>query len=111
MARGHSRGLSEVQGITVRSVDEQPVKANLASVFSDPKASLRDVYQAGDIVQLYDAGQAVNVRVSVVKDRSLVGRYEAGGRQMTAGRLILERDANGKVIGLKEPGRNGRRVV
>jgi hypothetical protein len=94
-------------------MDEQPVKANLATVFRDPKASLQDVYRPDDRIELYNPDGTVQpLRVSKVRNRSLVGRFiVSGGREMTATRLILERDAQGNVIGLKEPGRTGRRVV
>jgi hypothetical protein len=93
-------------------MDEQPVKVNFASVFRDPNASLKDAYQADDRIQLYNPDGSVQpLRISKVRDRSLVARFIVGDREMTATRLVLERDAEGRVIGLKEPGRDGRRVV
>ncbi len=101
-----------MQGMSVRSVDDEPVRADVAGYFrNNPEGTLRDLYEQGDIVSLYDDGRAQPVRISLVRDRSVVGRFLLGGREITATRFTLERDAEGNPIGLKETGRNGRRVV
>ena len=98
--------------MSVRSMDDEPVRADVAGYFrNNPEGTLKDLYQQGDLISLYDDGKAQPVRISVVKDRSVVGRFLLGGREITATRLTLERDANGNPIGLKETGRGGRRVV
>lgn len=98
--------------MSVRSVDDEPVRADVAGYFrNNPEGTLKDLYEQGDIISLYDDGRAQPVRISLVRDRSVVGRFLLGGREITATRLTLERDAEGKPIGLKETGRNGRRVV
>ena len=98
--------------MSVRSMDDEPVRADVAGYFrNNPEGTLKDLYQQGDLISLYDDGKAQPVRISVVKDRSVVGRFLLGGREIAATRLTLERDANGNPIGLKETGRGGRRVV
>ncbi len=112
MARGQTKPRSSVQGISVRTMADEPVRADVAGYFrKNPEGTLKDLYQQGDLVLLYDNGKAQPVRLSVVRDRSVVGRFLLGGREITATRLTLERDANGNPIGLKETGRGGRRVA
>ena len=112
MARGYTGTRTSVQGISVRSVDDEPVRADVAGYFrNNPNGTLKDLYQKGDLISLYDEGRAQPVRISLVRDRSVVGRFLLGGREITATRLTLERDADGNPIGLKEAGRGGRRGV
>jgi hypothetical protein len=113
MARGHSRSRSEVQGITVRSIEGEPVRADVAGFFrQDETGSLRSLYERGDTVELYDDGRPVRLRVEQVKDRSLVARQTLpDGSLGGISRLITEKDAKGNVVGLKEAGKSGRRVV
>jgi hypothetical protein len=108
MARGHSRGLSEAQGLTVKTIDEMPRRADVAGFFrGTPDGSLSELYEAGEVIRLYDKGVGIPVRISEVKGRSIFAQDDAG----KVVRLVLEKDAGGKVVGLKESGRNGRRVV
>jgi hypothetical protein len=113
MARGHSRSRSEVQGITVRSVENEPVRADVAGYFrKTPDGSLGELYGRGDTLELYDNGRAVPVRLEQVKDRSLVARLTLpDGSLGGITRLVTEKDAQGNVVGLKEAGKNGRRVA
>jgi hypothetical protein len=113
MARGHSRSRSEAQGITVRSLDDEPVRADVAGYFrKTPDGSLGELYGKGDTVELYDDGQAVLVRVEQVKDRSLVGRLTLPDGSMGGiTRLVTEKDSKGNVVGLKEAGIQGRRLT
>jgi hypothetical protein len=113
MARGHSRSRSEAQGITVRSLDDEPVRADVAGYFrKTPDGSLGELYGKGDTVELYDDGQAVLVRVEQVKDRSLVGRLTLPDGSMGGiTRLVTEKDSKGNVVGLKEAGTQGRRLT
>ena len=113
MARGHSRSRSEAQGITVRSMENEPVRADVAGYFrKTPDGSLGELYGRGDTLELYDAGQAVRVRVEQVKDRSLVGRLTLpDGSNGGITRLVTEKDSKGNVVGLKEAGKDGRRVA
>lgn len=113
MARGHSRSRSEAQGITVRSLEDEPVRADVAGYFrKTPDGSLNELYDRGDTVELYDNGRAVNVRVEQVKDRSLVGRLTLPDGSMGGiTRLVTEKDAKGNVVGLKEAGSRGRRLT
>ena len=108
MARGYPRASTEVAGLTVRSVENEPVRANISGYFRDnPKGSLKELFSKNDRLSLYDKGKEIPVVVSAVKDRSVVVRFPLA----TATRLVLEKDAEGNVIGLKESGVNGRRVV
>jgi len=113
MARGHSRSRSEAQGITIRSLDDEPVRADVAGYFrKTPDGSLGELYGKGDTVELYDDGQAVLVRVEQVKDRSLVGRLTLPDGSMGGiTRLVTEKDSKGNVVGLKEAGSQGRRLT
>lgn len=113
MARGHSRSRSEAQGITVRSLANEPVRADVAGYFrKTPDGSLGELYGRGDTLELYDNGRAVPVRLEQVKDRSLVARLTLpDGSLGGITRLVTEKDAQGNVVGLKEAGKNGRRVA
>ncbi len=108
MARGHSRSRSEASGLTVRSLDEVRTPPSVANAFrGDPGASLKGLFESGDRIRLFDGGEGIPLRVSQVKDRSVVA-IDKGGLPV---RLVLEKDSEGRVVGLKEPGRSGRRVA
>jgi hypothetical protein len=68
---------------------------------------LKGLFESGDRIRLFDGGEGVPLRVSQVKDRSVVA-IDKGGLPV---RLVLEKDSEGRVVGLKEPGRSGRRVA
>lgn len=108
MARGQNRPRSSVQGISVRSVADEPRVVRVAEAFTDKDASLRNLYEAGDKVRLFDNGQYAYVRVKQVKERSITAIPEGSDQPV---RLVLEKDLQGRVVGLKESGVKGRRVV
>lgn len=108
MARGQNRPRSSVQGISVRSVADEPRVVRVAEAFADKDASLRSLYEAGDKVRLFDNGQYAYVRVKQVKERSITAIPEGSDQPV---RLVLEKDLQGRVVGLKESGVKGRRVV
>lgn len=108
MARGQNRPRSSVQGISVRSVADEPRVVRVAEAFADKDASLRNLYEAGDKVRLFDNGQYAYVRVKQVKERSITAIPEGSDQPV---RLVLEKDLQGRVVGLKESGVKGRRVV
>lgn len=108
MARGHTRTRSDVQGISVRSLADEPRIARVGEHFaSKPDASLRELYDAGDKVRLFDKGQYAYLRVKEVKERSIIASPLDSD---TPVRLVLEKDSQGRVVGLKESGAKGRRV-
>lgn len=108
MARGHSRSRSESSGLTVRSLDEVRTPPSVANAFrADPEASLKGLFESGDRIRLFDGGEGIPLRVSQVKDRSVIALDKEG----LPVRLVLEKDSGGRVVGLKEPGRGGRRVA
>jgi hypothetical protein len=80
----------------------------LAEAFDNKNASLRDLYEAGDKVRLFDNGQYAYVRVKQVKERSITAIPEGSDQPV---RLVLEKNLQGRVVGLKESGLGGRRVV
>jgi hypothetical protein len=108
MARGQTKPRSSVQGISVRSVADEPRVVRLAEAFDNKNASLRDLYEAGDKVRLFDNGQYAYVRVKQVKERSITAIHEGSDQPV---RLVLEKNLQGRVVGLKESGLGGRRVV
>jgi len=108
MARGHTRTRSAVQGISVRSVDDEPRLVRLAEYFAgNPKASLREVYKAGDRVRLFDKGEYAYLRIKDVKERTAIATPEGSTKPV---RLVLEKDLQGRVVGMKESGAKGRRA-
>lgn len=111
MARGFAK--NREAGITVRSLDDEPVRKDVAGFFrANPRGSLGELYGKGDTIRLYDDGVAVPVRIDTVRNRSLVGRQRLpDGEEGKVIRLVLERDAQGRVVGLKESGFRGRRVA
>jgi hypothetical protein len=108
MARGHTRTRSDVQGISVRSLADEPRIARVGEHFaSKPDGSLRELYDAGDKVRLFDKGQYAYLRVKEVKERSIIALPLDSDAPV---RLVLEKDSQGRVVGLKESGAKGRRV-
>jgi hypothetical protein len=108
MARGHTRTRSEVQGISVRSLADEPRIARVGEHFaSQPDGSLRELYDAGDKVRLFDKGQYAYLQVREVKERSIIASSPNSAKPI---RLVLEKDLQGRVVGLKESGAKGRRV-
>lgn len=109
MARGQNRPRSSVQGISVRSVADEPRIVRVSEAFANDKdATLRDLYEAGDKVRLFDNGEYAYVRVKEVKGRSITATPEGSNQPV---RLVLEKDLQGRVVGLKESGPKGRRVA
>lgn len=108
MARGQNRPRSSVQGISVRSVADEPRVVRVAEAFADKDASLRDLYEAGDRLRLFDNGEYAYLRISEVKGRSILATPEGSSQSV---RLVLEKDLQGRVVGLKESGPKGRRVA
>lgn len=108
MARGHTRTRSAVQGISVRSVDDEPRLVRLADYFSgNPNGSLKEVYKAGDRIRLFDNGEYAYARLKDVKERTAIATPEGSSKPV---RLVLEKDLQGRVVGMKESGAKGRRV-
>ena len=108
MARGQNRPRSSVQGISVRSVDDEPRIVRVADYFANnQKATLRDIYDAGDRIRLFDNGEYAYVRIKEVKERSVDATSEDSNKPI---RLVLEKDSQGRVVGLKESGVKGRRA-
>ena len=108
MARGHTRTRSEVQGISVRSLADEPRFARVREHFANnPTGSLRELYESGDKVRLFDKGEYAYLQVRDVKERSITATTEDSD---TLIRLVLEKDLQGRVVGLKESGAKGRRV-
>ena len=108
MARGQTRPRSIVQGISVRSVADEPRLVRVADYFAgNPDGSLRDIYEAGDRIRLFDSGEYAYLRISGVKERSITATASDSDQPV---RIVLEKDLRGRIIGLKETGVKGRRV-
>ena len=109
MARGQNKPRSSVQGISVRTVADEPRIVRVAEAFAkDKDATLQGLYEAGDKVRLFDNGEYAYARVKRVRERSLDATLENSDQGV---RLVLEKDLQGRVVGLKESGAKGRRVV
>jgi hypothetical protein len=97
-----------VQGISVRSLADEPRLARVREHFANkPAGSLRELYDAGDKVRLFDKGQYAYLQIKEVKERSITASTQDSD---TLIRLVLEKDLQGRVVGLKEAGAKGRRV-